>query len=445
MLLWLPYFILCFPGNMAWDTGGSILFQLGLTQSKTAQNNPYFQNLLFGSFAFLGRLLGNIRIGVFLYCLIQYLLECVIIGKLLYFLKNKWKIHNIVMVFLILLYGLMPVFPVFGITMGKDSNFGLALLFYLYFSFRMIDDPVCFFSDRRSRIAWTFTLIIIALLRNHAAAIALIGPWIFVLLRRNRRNRLYRFLIIPTIGTILVSSVIPAVCGIPSPQKKEDLSIPLQTTAVFVLQYPNDVTEEEKAVIESVIPLNDMKDYYPGYADPIKKKASVTNKNYLPFLKIWAKLMLKHPSALVVGLYREAWGYFDPFHLTGIKTHVQLGFSISQEAKEKLQLSDLNSAGLLTVKNLDNASLKIPILGMLGKIGIYSILLLVSFILSLKKREFLLCTVPFLLILAGCILSPVNGYYRYSYPYILAVPFLFTGLLCKRKKEVISASEKEAP
>ena len=440
--LWLPYFVLCFPGNVSWDAGTSIMYVLNLETSKSALNNPYFQNWLFGGFAALGRLLGSIRSGIFLYCLLQYVLECIILGKIVFFLRNTWKVKWYFILFLMLLYGFLPVFPIFAVSMGKDSNWGLSLLFFVYYAFQIIDDPVGFFADRRKRICFSLTLIIIALLRNHAVFIALVGPWIFMLLRSNRKTGLYRVLVFPTVGAILVSSVVPAVCGIPSPQNKEDLSFPLQTTAVYVLQYPDDITDEERAAIESVIPADAFQEYSPGFADPLKSRSRFTDGNTAPFLKAWLRLMIRHPSVLLKGLYRAASGYFDPFRLTGIKPHVQLGFYISSAAKEKLQLVDLEPTRLEIVKKLDNRSLNTPVVGLFARIGLYSILLLVSFVLSLRRREFLLCTVPLLLILAGCALSPVNGYYRYSYPYIVVVPFVFTGLLARFGKKSLPASGK---
>ena len=67
-----------------------------------------------------------------------------------------------------------------------------------------------------------------------------------------------------------------------------------------------------------------------------------------------------------------------------------------------------------------------------------SILLLIVF----KKGRYMLCFAPLLMVFIGCLLSPVNGYYRYAYAMIIGVPIAFTDLLLniiRQKKRCISA------
>ena len=86
MLLWSPWMVLCFPGNMNADTGTSILFHLGL--DRTNVNNPFFQNFIFGMTYRLGCLLGNIDIGFFLYVLCQSTLIAMLLGTSISFVEH---------------------------------------------------------------------------------------------------------------------------------------------------------------------------------------------------------------------------------------------------------------------------------------------------------------------------------------------------------------------
>ena len=54
-----------------------------------------------------------------------------------------------------------------------------------------------------------------------------------------------------------------------------------------------------------------------------------------------------------------------------------------------------------------------------------------------KIRKFLPCCLMLMMILVACMLSPVNGYYRYAYPMILSTPVILTaitGSFCKERK-----------
>ena len=49
------------------------------------------------------------------------------------------------------------------------------------------------------------------------------------------------------------------------------------------------------------------------------------------------------------------------------------------------------------------------------------------------------------MVLVACMLSPVNGYYRYAYPMILSVPVMFTGRLgCFMKEYRIFKQERRS-
>ncbi|MFH1879476.1 MAG: DUF6020 family protein [Bacillota bacterium] len=73
--------------------------------------------------------------------------------------------------------------------------------------------------------------------------------------------------------------------------------------------------------------------------------------------------------------------------------------------------------------------------------GLYGWIALFSLAVALSRRRWrmLICMLPVLLTLAGCLLSPVNGYFRYAMPVYFAAPLLLAVCaLAIRKSEPIA-------
>ena len=434
LLCWIPWGILCFPGNMPFDAGTSIAWFLNFDRSNI--NNPYFQNILFGSFYSLGNSLGIPQFGVCLYCWLQMILEAILLGHVIAYLSDKWagKAAYILVAF----YGLIPVFPLYAFMMGKDSNLAIGILWFVYLLLRSAGEREEFWGQKRNIVWIAVTPAILSLLRNFAGWIPLIITIVLLLVWRKKAGILPAAL--SAAALVIVSIVIPRIAGIPSAEIKEEMSMPLQTAAYYVQQHEEEVTPEEKEIIESVIDWDLFTlGYHPDLADRIKDVSEFTTETRAKFLGMWWGMLRKHPGTILEGWWKSIWVFFAPSAQSTVKSHVFFGVSIDPELRAWLRLSDV-AEGNYTAAQIWNWAINVPVLRQLQCIGLYSWIAIAMTLFALifrKIRKFLPGCLMLLMILVACTLSPVNGYYRYAYPMILSTPVIFTAMtggFCKEMK-----------
>lgn len=418
---------------MPWDAGTSIAWFTGLDRSNV--NNPYFQNILFGSFYSLGQGLGIPEFGVCLYCWLQMILEAILLGHVIGYLSDKWvgKAACILVGF----YALIPVFPLYAFMMGKDSNMAIGILWFVYLLLKSAGDREEFWAQKSNRIWIAVTPAILSLLRNFAGWIPLIIA--IVLLLKWRKKAGILLVAISAALLVIVSIVIPRIAGIPSAEIKEEMAMPLQTAAYYVQQHPDEVTPEEKEIIESVVDWGIFTGAYnPNIADRIKDPSHFTPETRGRFLGMWWGMFRKHPGTILAGWRESTWIYFSLSAQSPIKSHIFIGVSsINPDIQEDLGLT-MRPAGNYTAGRIWNWAINVPVLRQLQCIGLYSWIAMAMTLIALifrKLRKFLSCCLMLMMVLGACMLGPVNGYYRYAYPMILSMPIILAAMLGSFIKE----------
>ena len=56
----------------------------------------------------------------------------------------------------------------------------------------------------------------------------------------------------------------------------------------------------------------------------------------------------------------------------------------------------------------------------------WTLILIIAFIMKTNQKVFICVTLPAVFVIAGCVASPVNAYFRYALPMIFCIPFLLT-------------------
>lgn len=434
-LLWVPYVIMCFPGNITFDTGTSIMYFLNISRENV--NNPFFQTFLYGCAYKMGVLLGNVDIGVFFYDFIQLCAYVLVISYSVVLLRKK-KVPEYLLIGVVLLYGLLPVFPVYAFCMGKDSNFALCLMIFCILIFELFSDNQVFFDNNKKVILFFITAILLGLLRNQAYLIVVICLCGCYFIQSTRKNKKILRTII--FWVLVVNLVLPRLVQVPKTDISENLSVPLQQTAYYVNQYADEVTKEEQEIINEVVPYETMQLYNPGISDPIKNQFvdSADKKALFNYFKIWCKHLIKHPTAYLKAYYYGSYAYYSPdAERSDLKSHIFPGNALDVNVYKKTQLKPNITIGVKLVKKIDSMVTKMPIIGLFQKIGIYSwvVVLMFFYLVSKKKYKYVLCISPLLFVFMGDCCSPVNGYFRYAFPMILSVPVICLAIMFELKKD----------
>ena len=349
LVFWLPYVLLCFPGNIPYDTGTSVLYSLGINQSNA--NNPYFQTFLFGAVYRLGVKMGSVSGVIFLYVLLQMFFYLVLLSHSLNLLEH-WGTPGWIRLSLLLLYGVLPVFPCYALAMGKDSSFAPILLGIGLLMLEFYSDTESFLRNRRKMAVLTLLCILIGLLRNKGYLIGMLCVLACVILRMSRTRQLpwKLLLILPII--LSVEFLLPSALKVTEVDTKEFMSLPLQQTAYYVANYPEEVTERERAAISAVIDYDALNEYVPGLADPVKGrfKTDVTRDNLADFWIVWMAQLKKHPAAYLKAFYHQTYAYYSPAaERPDLKPHILLGNGVSNEVRENTMLNFKTSEGHMKV------------------------------------------------------------------------------------------------
>ena len=438
---WLPYLVVCYPGTTLYDARTMLEQYFGLSQ--LTNHHPYFQILLLGTFVEAGHALGSGAAGMFVYVLLQ---ELAFIFVLSYMLKclEKFGISEKVRKILLWIYALLPVFPVYAISVGKNMNFSIVLVLLTIFLFELIESEETFLHERIKMVFLPVLLILLCLFRNE-------GFWIVVgclpaFLWAGRKHwRIFAgiFAGVFLFGGLWFRCVLPAL-HVEDGSIAESLSIPFLQTARTVAYYGDEITEEEKQAIDAVLEYDTLpKRYLPEFSDRVKERYNndATQEELAAYWKVYAQQFLEHPVTYVDAFLNKCYGYFYPDDLGRTKAWFVVGADISPLNEIGFDLYARFPNAVRKLDGLLEAFRQIPLLGYTSSVGFYTWCTFLSmfFILQSKKKGLLWLFVPAILVILVCVASPVNAYFRYELPVVFSMPYFFAVTVYAMK-----TGEKEA-
>ena len=431
LILWVPWGILCFPGNLPWDAGTSIAWFLGIDRSEV--NNPWFQNLIMGLFYRAGETAGDPALGTYLYCWMQMLLEAWLLSQAVTWLSDSSGAGR--RAYLLVLFFALPVFPIYAFMMGKDSSYGLALLWMVFLLVRAAVEQEAFWTDRPNRIRLIVLPAVLNLLRNFGGVIPLAVFAVLVLMKRKKAGVLPAA--VSAALLLFFTVALPKLAGIPDGQIREQMSMPLQTVGYYVQKHPDEVTDREKETISRVVDYDVLRENYtPEIADPVKSRSDFTPETRAEFLRMWLGMLRKHPGTILEGWRRSTDIYFSFSDMSAVKSHYFIGVCYDPVLQERLGILNWDEGNYLA-KGAYHVSMMIPVIRTLQLTGMYSWLTLLLLFCTLvwhRMRKFLPCCLLLMMVLCACLLSPVNGYFRYAYPMVLSLPVVLIPVLENIKK-----------
>ena len=422
---WLPWYVCLYPGTVSNDSISQLKEIMGLVPMSNA--NPVFQTWLLGAFRQVGLWLGSADAGVALYCVTQAALMAWLLGAVLDGIRRsaapRWLVWTS-----FFLYVLCPVFPVFAFCVGKDTNFAMAVLFLALMLKRITDEP-----GRRGAaryVGLSAAAVLCALLRNPGVYLSLLTLGLLLCWALRRRCGAWR---LPAVAAACVLCVWGALhllmlpgLNIAAMPESENYSLPLQQVARVAAG--GALTEAQKEAVSGVLPVEELKGAYNGeLSDPIKAlwREDATPEQKRAFWQAWPQIVLDNPMTCLSATFHNTYGYLYPGYMSTLKPTLLIGDQSTRTASVKgLYDYTVNplSEGLeaFTDRLAQN-----PLYRLAVSPGLYGWVALMSAVWLLRgNRGRLLCAVPALFTLAGCLLSAVNGYFRYAMPLYLSAPLL---------------------
>ena len=312
LVCWLPYWLAYFPGSAMWDAFRQFNYYFGI--EKWSDHHPVFSTIVYGGFMQLGRMIHSDNMGIFLCALFQHVLFGGSIAFGLYYMK-KWGVPQNIRVAALLFFGLCPIVAFWPHSVMKDVSFDALILIYatlILDLIRKINKGKC---TSRNLLYMGAAGILASLMRHNGIYIVVASLAFLACLRMEKKARIKIALgaMLMMVCTTITSDVLIRVVGAVEGSSGLALSVPFQQTARYVKEHGEEVTEEEREVINAVLNYDRLAERYdPDISDPIKGTYKDDDSKLSAYIKIWFQMYLKHPVTYLEATISNSYSYFYP-------------------------------------------------------------------------------------------------------------------------------------
>lgn len=437
MLCGMPWIVAFCPGTLQWDAHAQLWMGFGVIE-QTSYHPVFITNYMTGCVK-AGRILFHSdSFGLFFFTFPQFLAQCSVFSYALYTMK-QWRCPVIVRWGALLFWGVFPYFQIWGFTMVKDTAYYIGFVLYITVIFHTVYEekngkefptPVTAYSV----ILFILGIALVVYARNDGRYVIGASLLCFLVVYR-KKWKLWLFGLL--IGGILLfaeEKIYMPVHGIDKGPMGEMLSIPLQQTARYLRDHYEEVTEEERKILQAGfdVDLSEIGVMYNGViSDPVKGHfVKNPDGEYLKaYIRVWASQLIRHPDTYIQAFLNHIYGYFYPQYpdYGDYLTVTYLGNSDhwKDEALE-FEFFIKNGAGRDILRHITNIAERMPVISLLYNTGSYTyiVMAITAALMKRKRGNMLWAMLPIFMVILICLASPVNGYMRYMMPVMAACPLL---------------------
>ena len=410
-------------------------YALIYSDSMLNNHHPMLHSMLLHSFvSFCRNVIGSAQAGLGLFVCVQVLLTALAVSFALCELHREGVPAGACLVTALFL-GLHPRIQNLVVMVSKDMLYACILLVFGVGLLRVI-------KSRRVGLLWLlFASLGMVFLRNEGIYI-LLGAMalLFAFAPCGRKAAASVLLICLTLLMLWTDVVFPAMHISPG-SKREMLSIPFQQTARYVQRAGERVTQQEREIIDRVLPYDALAGAYsPNLADSVKNsyRQWATDEELAAYLKTWAAMFVKQPMIYVEAFLENknlllypstsSIGLEDTAHYYWIS---ELDFGVISERCAPygiaLHYPEALKTARMTYERMRERIFSLPGLRLFTQNSpiVWVIAALAFYALSRKKWNTLLLMAPAMLQLLVIFVSPMDGNsFRYIYPLALYVPLV---------------------
>jgi hypothetical protein len=441
---WLCWLLIHYPGSVDSDTITQLFQWLGLAAK--VDHHPWFDTMIFGWFFDIGRAVGDLNVGLFVFLLFQVIATAAGMALALSYLARLGLPRGPRRV----LTAFAAVFPTFAMSVSVMSKDSLAGIFWIPFlvlyveALRTRGRVLC-----RPWVGAAAVALAIPLVLAKRSNVYLVVLCIVVLLlvsawRTGLRLGIGAAVIVLVTNVLWPGAVLPALQVRPG-SLNDTLSIPLQQTARTVARHGNEIPPAERAAIDAVLRYDGLaKAYVPRRSDAVKGRwdNGATPAQKGAYWRTWLAQLTRYPSTYLAATANNTYEYFAPASALNFQTDLDLRRytdfwqsrsleGTTREQIEQVALSLHPPAALAPATVAVNRANRAFITGnLLASKALYcSWIPLFALGFALRRRSWLLAlaTVPLFLNLAVLVAGPI-ALPRYMGPLILG-SVLIVGLL----------------
>ena len=437
LLLWLPVMIIAMPGISTGDTLDELcqFFHLDSSWSIETINlinedvyinrhHPVLHTVVMGLIFMLGEKISSLTLGAIIYTILQVIFLLIIYSFVIKYMK-KIKIPNLIIFLSILFLGLNPIVVTNALCAVKDTPNAAFNVLYCIFLLQIIRNYDSILKNKTRLIFFVITILLVLLLRNNGIYTYLLSfPFLFLIYKEKWKKLLVIFLL-PLFVFGMINQILLPSLDITKGSPREMMSVPFMQLARTAKYHPYEFSKEDIETIDKVLNFELMIAFYmPDSADGVKElyNKDATKEELIEFYKVWFKYFKKYPTTYINSFLNSTYNYFYPgFDMSDLKL---LMFNFKRLPELEVNPYEQLYVPRTTYNYLLEIYHNLPL--MTNKVAYYTWLLLLScvYIISKKKYKYLIPLTPLLAVLLSCLVSPLNGCYRYMLPIIVGTPFI---------------------
>lgn len=442
----IPYWIAFFPCSMTWDGGAQISSFWGIEPFNN--HHPPLLSFLYGAIAWYSNEWGIANAGMFLIVLLQSLLTAYAVAQVCRLMK-RMAVPYWIRWCTLLYFSLFTVWNIFDCTVIKDSLYYPITMLFTVKVVEYLLEKEKFFEKKSNMILYILYAVLMTQVRNNGIFVVLfVTPFLFVITPKRRKINYGLITVVALFITFALDNVLYPSLGVVKIEDRVDTyCILFQQTAKYAKEHPEDVTAEERELLDTLFVYDDLgAAYEPRLADWVKNCLRIqegsdedptghvfaTLKN--DYLQVWFAQFLRHPWTYIEGFFECSYSYYFPeerVYTEGLGFYEYCGVTFTPSMSQAHQLEQLTPARFLLeqVSKLEF----VPGIGMLYRCGFYTWLVLfaVGYLFMKKRYHSLIVTIPAVVNILVCMISPVNACIRYVLPTMCMVPILLAVIYAK--------------
>lgn len=439
LLCWLPYYLMYFPTWFNNDAVWQMEQALGL--AARSNHHPYFHTLLLKVFLTVGYgLFGSHTAAAAFYTFFQMVLVAAVFGFYLYLLYRRGT-RLIWLALAVVFYAFLPVNGMLSICMGKDAWFTALFLLFVWAVWGCTTEEA---AKKKQWVLLYVTGLAVCLLRSNGIFVFLGTAIVMILSQRRRfsvqgRRRMCLSVVAVFLSYMVWQGPVLSALHVEPPDTIESLTMPTQHLLCAYVRGGN-LTEEETAMLEAVVPLAEIDAYYNPYLFDMTKNyirehgnQEVIAKKRGAYAKLWLSVGLRNPMLYLEAQIRQTAGYYalhTPHDQYLYTEYYMVDNPFGIETERKLFSYD---AGLAMNEFLQGFQ---ALYNRVWSLGANTWLLLLGLVYTLYRRQNALVCVPCLALLGSLLLAtPVYNEFRYAYGVFLSLPILLAYSFGQREKD----------
>lgn len=436
LICWLPYIVSFYPIILSPDPSFQIKQFFGI-RTKYADyavlldenvvmtnHHPVVHTLLLGGCLKFGRFLGSDNFGLFCYSIIQILVLSSVLAFTIKYMK-KLKISSKFCLITLLIYSLVPMFPLYAMSGVKDVLFGAFTISYIMMIHSILKNKGVGYK-LKDFILMFILMVLLVLFRNNGYHMLLLSfPFVIYVVRKHYKPFLAIFLLLICFQTTYSKVILPYFKITPG-SIREMLSVPFQQTARYVKYHEEDLTKEDKQIIDKLLGYKTLASRYnPELSDPVKNGFNkyATSEDLKEYFSLWFRGLIKRPVTYIDSTVNNIYGFFYPEKLNWY-VYYKYDTRITEDGFDYHYNSLAIPRSILSSFAVSFPYL--PVIGLISNIGfsVWIIFILVGYLIYRKNYENIVTLTPALVLILVCIVGPANTYFRYTLPFVFALPLM---------------------